>query len=72
VAQRWRSGKNSCEFPKTSIKYYFQYNDDLNLKFGAAHSDFRIDFSDLSVDLRNYFEIWDEYKSAQLVLFKND
>lgn len=53
------------------IKYYFPYKDDPSLKFGAAHSDFRVDFSNIPEDLINYFEMWDEYRSAQLVLIKN-
>jgi hypothetical protein len=63
--------QNMIYYNISVFKYYFLYKDDPSLKFGAAHSDFRVDFSNIPEDLINYFEMWDEYRSAQLVLIKN-
>uniref|UniRef100_A0A7C5V3I6 Uncharacterized protein n=1 Tax=Caldicellulosiruptor owensensis TaxID=55205 RepID=A0A7C5V3I6_9FIRM len=53
------------------LKYYFPYNSDSTLCFGVAHSKCEIDMKSVPEDLKNYFEMWNQYRSAQLVLVKN-
>lgn len=54
------------------FKYYFPYRNDPSLQFGGAHSKCEVDMGNVPADLKNYFEIWYEYRSAQLVLIKNE
>ncbi|AZT89235.1 hypothetical protein ELD05_00220 [Caldicellulosiruptor changbaiensis] len=53
------------------LKYYFPYNSDLSLCFGCAHSKCDIDMESVPEELKNYFEMWNQYRSAQLVFVKN-
>jgi len=53
------------------LKYYFPYNSDPSLCFGGVHSKCEIDTESVPEDFKNYFEMWNQYRSAQLVLVKN-
>lgn len=53
------------------FKYYFPYREDPSLVFGAAHSELWFSIESVPEDLRTYFDMWTEYRSAQLVLIKN-
>jgi len=52
-------------------KFYFPYRStDKLLKFGKEHMATLIELSNVPEDIRVYFEIWDECRSAQLVVQK--
>lgn len=52
------------------LKYYFPYKNDKSLEFGKAQSKCKVEMKKVPEDLKNYFEMWTEYRSIQLVLIK--